>query len=514
VKIPFVRMGVLVAFLLGGLTPVAAQGVNLSGWFQAPSAKQLPFSRYTAQDFAQLKSLGVTWVRLPLNLVGFAGPAPDYTLDPRLWLYLDQAVSWANDQGFTLLLDNHSDPLDARTAKDFERFLTRVWTQLSQRYRDQPPTVYYELQNEPHDIAPADWARIQSGVVKALRRLEPKRTLVVTGAEWGGIDGLLKLPPLADQHLLYSFHFYDPLTFTHQGADWAGMADTKGITFGAPAAQAQVVSALDRAVAWGAKNGVPLFCGEFGVFNRFAPAADRERWYQLTRQTLEDRNLPWAMWDYRGSFGLFAVGSAEGFASDVVPELAAALGFTWSPTAAPTAVRPWTGGVLYNDSWGPGTVEGGWNPTGSFDYAAPREPQQGRVSLTLANPGLYDTVSWEFRPLADLSALASTGELRLWARSSAAAFSFDVRLMMVAASGQLPWRLGSTIDQRDFPGDGRWHPLALKLTDLKNTGAWDGTWHNPQPGVFRWDQVARLEIVAETRALPDVELGFDALELR
>jgi endoglucanase len=44
------------------------RGVNLTGWFQASSAKQIQFTRYTYQDFENIKSLGCDVVRLPINL--------------------------------------------------------------------------------------------------------------------------------------------------------------------------------------------------------------------------------------------------------------------------------------------------------------------------------------------------------------------------------------------------------------------------------------------------------------
>jgi len=58
------------------------------------------------------------------------------------------------------------------------------------------------------------------------------------------------------------------------------------------------------AADWGEENHVPLWCGEFGVYRDFAPAADRARWIADMRTTLEKHGIGWDMWDYQGSFAL------------------------------------------------------------------------------------------------------------------------------------------------------------------------------------------------------------------
>ena len=53
---------------------------------------------------------------------------------------------------------------------------------------------------------------------------QPQHTIVTSGPNWGGIDGLKKLKLLPDKNVIYSFHCYDPFTFTHQGATWSSAA--------------------------------------------------------------------------------------------------------------------------------------------------------------------------------------------------------------------------------------------------------------------------------------------------
>src|SRR6185295_721088 len=50
----------------------------------------------------------------------------------------------------------------------------------------------------------------------------PFLTLVATGACGSMIEGLERLSPqsFADANVLYTFHFYEPYVFSHQGAPW------------------------------------------------------------------------------------------------------------------------------------------------------------------------------------------------------------------------------------------------------------------------------------------------------
>jgi hypothetical protein len=49
---------------------------------------------------------------------------------------------------------------------------------------------------------------------------------------------------------------------------------------------------------------VPVFCGEFGVYRKVSPPADRLRWIADVRRSLESLGIGWSMWDYETDFGL------------------------------------------------------------------------------------------------------------------------------------------------------------------------------------------------------------------
>ena len=55
---------------------------------------------------------------------------------------------------------------------------------------------------------------------------------------------------------------------------------------------------------WAQRRGVPLYCGEFGVYRAYAKPSDRATWISDVRTALESKNIGWAMWDYQADFGI------------------------------------------------------------------------------------------------------------------------------------------------------------------------------------------------------------------
>jgi endoglucanase len=65
---------------------------------------------------------------------------------------------------------------------------------------------------------------------------------------------------------------------------------------------------MDDAAPWGRENHVPLICDEFGVIRgwpgRGPDPVSRANWLHDVRTALEADGIGWAMWDYRGGFGV------------------------------------------------------------------------------------------------------------------------------------------------------------------------------------------------------------------
>ena len=81
-----------------------------------------------------------------------------------------------------------------------------------------------EVLNEPVFAPdPAAWASLQHRALLTIRGLLPANTIVLTGADWGSVRGLLALRPEPDRNVIYSFHLYEPPELTALGAYRPGL---------------------------------------------------------------------------------------------------------------------------------------------------------------------------------------------------------------------------------------------------------------------------------------------------
>jgi endoglucanase len=214
-----------------------------------------------------------------------------------------------------------------------------LWKQIAERYKNtDPERVFFELRNEPHDIKAEDWRAQAEEIIKAVRRIAPQHTFIVGFHDWNSRRALIDSKPFADKNIIYTFHYYDPFVFTHQGATWSaeGLAELKNVPFPAENAKIEVPDTakgkwvenqiksyekdssaekmfadLKEAKDWSDKNHVPIFLGEFGSYNKFPSMEDRCRHATVVYSALGKLNIPNAWWEWDGGFNMFDKGTTK-----------------------------------------------------------------------------------------------------------------------------------------------------------------------------------------------------------
>jgi endoglucanase len=520
------------------------RGVNLTEWFQQSSARSINVNRYTEDDFRAIRGMGCDVVRLPVDLLHMAGPAPAYELDPLFLRFLDLAVDRAEAAGLHLVIDNHTFDPAVDTDPAIEPVLLAAWRQTARHFRNRSDLVLYEVQNEPHGISDAVWNAIQGRAVDAIRAEDPAHAIVVGPGGWNGYNNLALMPVYADTNLIYTFHFYDPFLFTHQGASWTDPpgTDLSGVPYpwdaarmpGLPASlkgtwwqdvygaypgqgnAAYVKSLLDVAVRFGTQRKVPLWCGEFGAYQIHSTSADRARWLAVVRSYLEEKGIAWTLWEYNGGFGLFEPGTAGNVATDVDTVVAAALGLTPPPQREPVTAPDTAGFTIYDDFIGHGILDASWHVTGEVDLYSTDDPAEGSTCIHVTGINQYAHVTFRFAGTRDLSALVDRGfVLDLWARCDAPDARVDVRFQDTKTDDpeDHPWRIRVTLDESTAEWDGGWRRLRFPLADFTEHGSWDNDqWYNPA-GLFDWTTVDLLAVVAEHMPLDGVDLYFDGIRI-
>ena len=265
--------------------------------------------------------------------------------------------------------------------------------------------------NEPHGISNADWNAIQLQVIDAIRTVDSTHTIIVGPSDYNGIGSLRLMPEYADKNLIYTFHFYDPFVLTHQGATWTApsMADLSGIPFPYNASEmpgfpsslagtwiesafnnysnegtvASVKSRLDLAVNFAQTRGVPVFCGEFGVYKPNSDNDSRIAWYGAVSDYLNKNGIMWTIWDYQGGFGIFEQGTDELFDYNINEPLVEALGFN-VPSQSEFVSSPDRSNIeLYSDYTASGVVGSHNVSLGVLDFFNKEAVNEGEFSILL-----------------------------------------------------------------------------------------------------------------------------------
>ncbi len=281
-----------------------ARGVNIIGY--DPYWRDGGQGNYKEEHFKQIRDAGFSTVRVVLFT--FRHMDAGNTLDPKWLNKLDWVVAMGLKYKLTVILDEH-DFTDCSSDVDACRTrLKAVWGQLAERYKNEPSSVIFELLNEPHDKLDAPtWNALLPEVLSVVRQTNPERNVIVGPTHWNSRNDLNDLVlPAADRHLIVTFHYYDPFSFTHQGASWAPPAITalKDIHFGKPEEIAQVNADFDAVAAWSQANDRPIFLGEFGAYDKGA-MDDRALWTKTVARSAEAHGFASAYWQFSSDFILY-----------------------------------------------------------------------------------------------------------------------------------------------------------------------------------------------------------------
>jgi len=317
---------------------ILGSGTNLAHWLsqtRRQGAERRGF--ITERDIADIAGLGFEHVRIPVDEVQMWDDAG--RRDEDAFTALHDGIRWSLEHGLKVLVDLHILRAHHFNAEDkplwtdpaAQAHFVDLWRDLSDALHGYPvDRLAYELMNEPVADDPDDWNRVLAMAFAAVRALEPERTVVIGSNMWQQARTFDDLVVPDDRRIILSFHFYEPFALTHYRAGWTALKDYAGpvrypgvtVTdeqFAAlpdPQKEAvrdfagrhfdrQVLADMMQAPLRRARElGLPLYCGEFGVFEA-APAADRARWYRDVLAIFDEHGVSWANWNYKSDqFGL------------------------------------------------------------------------------------------------------------------------------------------------------------------------------------------------------------------
>lgn len=325
------------------------KGVNLGGWFsQLDAIEEKDPQRFpgiddhiqsfiSSTDITRIAAAGFDHVRLPVDYQVFFSDEGALFHIQRM-ASLEWAVETITAAGLILILDLHECPghdFDDGVRNEQSFFIDErkrdaaknVWTQFCELFASNP-LVYLEILNEP--VAPDHyaWNTVKQEMADHIRVHAPNSTLVVGSNWWNSPAAFEQLQPLDDSNVLYSFHFYSPLLFTHQKAPWVqdpNILATREYPGdyrldGGPLEDSRldaekgvwnkdrITKCIEPVLKFRDKYKLPVACNEFGVFHQ-APRESQLRWISDFLSILKEFGIGYTYWNYKNlDFGLVSIG--------------------------------------------------------------------------------------------------------------------------------------------------------------------------------------------------------------
>jgi len=210
-------------------------GVNLGGWLsQCNYSKEHIASFITEDDIKKIAAMGLDHVRLTVDYPVLEDAPFCYNNDG--FAIVQKLINWCKNFELNVVLDLHKTygyffdtPEDniLLTDKAAQDRFVALWQEFAKRIEGEGDNVVFELLNEIVDPNGEAWNNIADRAIAAIHEIDPRRYILLGGPFHNSPDGLDTLKIYDNEHILYNFHFYEPLLFTHQGASWTPLKDMK-----------------------------------------------------------------------------------------------------------------------------------------------------------------------------------------------------------------------------------------------------------------------------------------------
>ncbi len=318
------------------------KGVNLGGWLSQCDHTEERYSTFiTEEDIRTMAGWGIDHIRVPVDYDLVEDAEGGYRETG--FGHIQDALDWAGRYGLNMILDLHKtagfsfDDGEAESGffeeETYQERFFRLWEQFAKRFGMYCDRLAFELLNEVTDQAYCDsWNRIAGTCIRRIRAIAPAIDILIGGYHNNSVEAVKDLLQPPDEHIVYNFHCYEPIVFTHQGAYW--IPDMKpdfrislGSTIGElEEATGRVVfpgwegygmfppeermssaffkTLFEEAVRIAEERDVRLYCGEYGVIDRAAPE-ETISWYSMIHDAFEAYGIGRAAWSYKEmDFGL------------------------------------------------------------------------------------------------------------------------------------------------------------------------------------------------------------------
>lgn len=286
------------------------KGINLGGWMSQCDYSRDRLDNFIKEaDIKQIADWGFDHVRLPIdyNIV----QNDDGSVIEDGYERIQKVVELCSKYSLKLVIDLHK---TAGFSFDFgepesgffenekyqERFYM-LWEELAGRFGHDTENIVFELLNEVTDPAFIDkWNEIAYICIGRIRKIAPDVIILLGSYNNNAADTVQFLKPPYDDRVVYNFHCYDPLKFTHQGATWTPqIIPSERMAFEESETSEEYFEKLfSTAVSTAEKYGTSLYCGEYGIIDVVGPE-DSLKWFKVINKVFNKHGISRAVWNYK-----------------------------------------------------------------------------------------------------------------------------------------------------------------------------------------------------------------------
>lgn len=318
------------------------KGVNFGGWLSQCDNKKSTYDSFIIEkDFENVKKLGYDHIRLPVDYNLIEDENGKFVEDG--FSYIQFAIDMCRKNELNLILDLHKipgfsfDPFHKEKglfeSEELQNHFYDIWEEFAKRFAKNSDMLCFELLNEvTNKEYQCVWNKMISSTISLIRKYSSDIKIIVGGYYNNSLEAVRALEPPVDENIVYTFHCYEPLLFTHQGAYWIATMDTEfrcpfEMTYAeyeelskkylcqayasfAAFKQDEIISEkyfellFEDAIKVAEERNVCLYCGEFGVIDRVSKE-EAEKWYKLFYKIMDKYSIGSAIWNYKGlDFGI------------------------------------------------------------------------------------------------------------------------------------------------------------------------------------------------------------------
>lgn len=298
------------------------RGFNLLDMFTTKSKGD-----FQKDDFRWMSDWGFDFARIPMCYTLWINGDDVYDIYEPMLENVDRIIEYGAEYGIHIDLNFHrgpgysvnrerEEPFNLWKDQDALDAFVFHWQLFAKRYKNIPSQrLSFNLINEPANptgmMSRQDHTRVIRTTVEAIREIDPDRLIVIDGLSWAREPAT----DVIDLGVVHSTRAYEPMNVSHYQASWVNSEGWPEPVWPGRLASGErwdkpKLERFYRPWIKLAQKGSAVHCGEGGAFNQ-TPHEVFLAWLRDVLEILAGAGIGFALWNFRGSFGIIDSGRRD-----------------------------------------------------------------------------------------------------------------------------------------------------------------------------------------------------------